>query len=466
MAVITSQNYVDFGTNMGMNTMYYGGNENGDWKDFASDISLQQYHRNVDHKYIRAWIRDLWYADSTFPLNSDGSYSWGNMDEMFDAVVAVGAKPIVLFAHGDVCGGSGESPAPFDFSNCEAFGTVPPSNFNTFADYVGIVTQHLVNRYSYSEVNTWYFEIMNEPFGFSNFNPDYYNLYNLAEPRIKAIVPNAKVGGYTYNGVAQALANCDYDFIDLHLYPNNLANIQNDQDRMDATTLIYDRIVSTKQEAGSVEVISGEYNIDVAVEPYNDGQREFYGSWMVSALINEIKAGADMEMVYQATCGYPGSAGCMGLWHTDGTTFDNYRKKKRFTEINPRGSTIYDDGTTNDFDILAVSNTDGNFITIVNMQNSNQNMDLQVTNINADELVNLETDEIHTITNELVDLNFAAYEVKFLQVQSDIVCNTAADTDCDGVVDRNELGTYGQRWINGLVTRTELGLAGQAWAGG
>lgn len=45
-------------------------------------------------------------------------------------------------------------------------------------------------------------------------------------------------------------------------------------------------------------------------------------------------------------------------------------------------------------------------------------------------------------------------------------CNTLADTNCNGIVDRTELGVYINSWIAGSVTRDNLGLAIQAWVGG
>ena len=44
-------------------------------------------------------------------------------------------------------------------------------------------------------------------------------------------------------------------------------------------------------------------------------------------------------------------------------------------------------------------------------------------------------------------------------------CNTNADTNCDGIVSRDELGEYIVDWVNGQITRTELGNAIQAWSG-
>ncbi|MBU0959120.1 MAG: hypothetical protein KKB31_04200 [Nanoarchaeota archaeon] len=41
--------------------------------------------------------------------------------------------------------------------------------------------------------------------------------------------------------------------------------------------------------------------------------------------------------------------------------------------------------------------------------------------------------------------------------------NTEADTDCNNLVSREELGLFITKWINGQVTRDSLGAAIQAW---
>jgi len=45
-------------------------------------------------------------------------------------------------------------------------------------------------------------------------------------------------------------------------------------------------------------------------------------------------------------------------------------------------------------------------------------------------------------------------------------CNTNADTNCDGIVSRPELGVAIDKWISGQISRQELGNDIQAWVGG
>ena len=72
------------------------------------------------------------------------------------------------------------------------------------------------------------------------------------------------------------------------------------------------------------------------------------------------------------------------------------------------------------------------------------------------------------ITCTLVgDYMFGDKPIKNLptQIIKTMSCNTEADTNCDGVISRSELGVYINKWLNNQLTRTKLGEAIQAWAG-
>ena len=45
-------------------------------------------------------------------------------------------------------------------------------------------------------------------------------------------------------------------------------------------------------------------------------------------------------------------------------------------------------------------------------------------------------------------------------------CNTEADTDCNGVVNKQELLNYGNRWLAKEITKLQFLIAGSAWLGG
>ncbi len=51
------------------------------------------------------------------------------------------------------------------------------------------------------------------------------------------------------------------------------------------------------------------------------------------------------------------------------------------------------------------------------------------------------------------------------QIIKTVSCSTEADTDCNGIISRSELGVYISKWLSGQITRTKLGESIQVWAG-
>lgn len=423
-AACTSTNCIDFAQQQGTVNMVYGANEDNAWEAFANSATLKQYHRDVNSGMIRIWLSGHWYRTSTFPLSSSGSYTWTQVDKAVDAVVATGAKPMILFAHGDICGSS----TPFNFNSCEGFNTAPPSNNAAFGDYVATVTQHLVTRYGQSVVNTWYFELFNEPNGFSSIT-QFCDTYNIAEARIRAIVPGAKVGAtppdsYSESAAAELISKCSPDFVDIHMYPSNIGG----QEGGLAGDLMYNKVTSFKDELGSVEFISGEYNFGIYTDTYsNVKSNNYYGTWLMSALINEIKAGVAYEMTYMATCAAGGSTGCMGMWHETGSTFDNYAKKKTFTSLNPSTAKKYFNTEGSNVDILATESNGVKHVTIVNVQNSASTLSLQMAN-HQGTLKNINNaGETYAVNDNIISIPLSSYETKFFELTGTSASNPYSD---------------------------------------
>lgn len=69
-------------------------------------------------------------------------------------------------------------------------------------------------------------------------------------------------------------------------------------------------------------------------------------------------------------------------------------------------------------------------------------------------------------TRVCVDSNNCGTTTTRPAITQTCTCNTGADTNCNQIVDRTELGIYITNWISGSVTRTDLGNAIAAWAGG
>lgn len=408
---------VNFGSVVGTHSMEYGANEDDAWYRFATNSVNQQKHQDVGTKYIRAWLSAQHYRPSTYPLQSGGGYDWTNVDLLINAVLNSNAIPIVVFAHGDRCGDREQYTSPFDFSNCEGHGSVPPSSTTDFADYVVDVIQHLDQSHN---INGWYFEIWNEPSGSMWWDGYYITLYNTVVNAIDQAYPsrNFKIGGpstmysssWGTGDVVDFVNNCNPDYVTVHHYANvGIGDFPSHQQRMDnIRTILYDDMVSLRSVVGQgTEIHNGEYNIDwVQMDLLDD---DFVGSWEVAALINMIKAGVDMEQFYSGT-GEGGPA--YAMWLNSGVNYPVYDAKKRFVESHPTGSTMYFDSGPTNFDILASEYGGQKYITVVNKQDSTQTLDLTLQG-GVSGIQDLETSQTYGTSPSI---SFNNFEVKYFQV--------------------------------------------------
>ncbi|HJT73017.1 MAG TPA: hypothetical protein VJ720_03340 [Chitinophaga sp.] len=99
-------------------------------------------------------------------------YNWQYMDDLLDRMVKSGVKPFLSLGFGK---------APVDAAK--------------WGDLVGNFTKHAIERFGAGEVNTWYFEILNEPNLQGNGKTQYFALYKNAVKAIKAVSPQIRTGG-------------------------------------------------------------------------------------------------------------------------------------------------------------------------------------------------------------------------------------------------------------------------------
>ncbi len=93
---------------------------------------------------------------------------------------------------------------------------------------------------------------------------------------------------------------------------------------------------------------------------------------------------------------------------------------------------------------------------------------VMVSDVGTSLIVFFQLPDEEGITCTLVgNYQFGDKSIKTIPTQTiqTIFCNTEADTNCDGIVDRNELGIYITKWLNNQVTRTKLGEVIMAWVG-
>lgn len=107
-----------------------------------------------------------------------------------------------------------------------------PRSLKEWANYIKLFIEFLLNRYGAEEVESWYFEVWNEPdlsCFFAGTQKDYFRLYEVTARAIKSVNANLRVGGPSTSAckwLKEFLAFCDNnhvpcDFVSTHHYPGD-----------------------------------------------------------------------------------------------------------------------------------------------------------------------------------------------------------------------------------------------------
>ena len=315
---------IDFRKSLGKIYMNYGANEDDNWVDFVNSPEIHDFHRDVNSEYIRVWVSSQSYRESTVPLQYDGTYDFTNLDSFINAVLETDAIPFMVFAH---------APSTYD----EGHAQPPPVTDVWFADYVETVVKHYKDACQNNQlvkpcdVNDWYFEIWNEPstsIWWEDNPPRFVTMFNTVYPRIKAIAPDAKVGGYslaffkTYKNerLKRFLQYAEMDFISVHHFGNAIDGDSNEKEKMmRVKELLYDSILDLRsfiekyKPNKAIKIVNSEYNSDYRAEYMPHLDEPFTATWYASALIWEIKTqDVSLELFYSGTSNLPDKG--FGMW--------------------------------------------------------------------------------------------------------------------------------------------------------
>jgi xylan 1,4-beta-xylosidase len=155
----------------------------------------------------------------------DGSlaFQWRQVDQVYDALLAIGLRPFVELNPMPTALASGTQ-TMFDFE----MNVTPPKDWLEWEDLIEAFARHLVGRYGLEEVAAWWFEVWNEPnlsAFWSGTKEDYLRLYHHAAVALKRVSPRLRVGGPA-SSKASWLEDLLHsgepvDFISTHLYPQD-----------------------------------------------------------------------------------------------------------------------------------------------------------------------------------------------------------------------------------------------------
>jgi xylan 1,4-beta-xylosidase len=193
-----------------------------DWQS-----QMRRSHEELGVRYVR--FHGILDDDMADLLDEQGKLSYGffNADQVIDFLLRIDMRPFVDLSFLPRALATGEKTVFHYRGNI-----TPPNSYGGWADLIGQIVRHWVQRYGLAEVRQWYFEVWNEPnldaFWTGGQN-GYFELYRHTVTAIKAVDSKLRVGGpATANDewITDFTDFCQreklsYDFISTHHYPTD-----------------------------------------------------------------------------------------------------------------------------------------------------------------------------------------------------------------------------------------------------
>jgi xylan 1,4-beta-xylosidase len=159
-------------------------------------------------------------------------YDWTILDRIIDTYMARKMKP--LFELGFMPKALSSHPDPYQHAWAPGPGNpalytgwaYPPTDYAKWGELVFQITRHVVQKYGRAEVESWWFEVWNEPdIGYWHGTPEeYMKLYDFAADGFKRALPTGRIGGPETTGPNGARAQKYLkDFLEHCLHGTNFA---------------------------------------------------------------------------------------------------------------------------------------------------------------------------------------------------------------------------------------------------
>jgi xylan 1,4-beta-xylosidase len=146
-----------------------------------------------------------WGSTNAYTEDAKGNavYDWTLLDRIFDTYRAHGVRPFVQI--GFMPEALSVKPTPYrhhwtpqaKYDEIFTGWAYPPTDYAKWAELVFQWTRHCVARYGATEVETWYWEVWNEPnIGYWRGSPEeFHRLHDHAIDAVRRELPTARVGG-------------------------------------------------------------------------------------------------------------------------------------------------------------------------------------------------------------------------------------------------------------------------------
>lgn len=148
-----------------------------------------------------------WGSTGMYSEDKDGKpvYNWTIVDQIFDTYIERKMKPLAQI--GFMPEALSQRPQPYQhhwkpgtpYEQIMTGWATPPKDYDKWAELIYQWVRHSVARYGQQEVESWYWEVWNEPDGLYLIAPDtkreYFKMYDYAADAVKRALPTARMGG-------------------------------------------------------------------------------------------------------------------------------------------------------------------------------------------------------------------------------------------------------------------------------
>jgi len=151
-----------------------------------------------------------WGSTNAYTEDAQGNpvYNWKIVDQIFDTYVKRGMKPLAQI--GFMPEALSTKPFPYQhkwkpglrYDEILTGWAYPPKDYKKWGNLVYEWVKHCVERYGKAEVESWYWEVWNEPDGayWKGTQAEFFKLYDYAADGLKRALPTAKIGGANVTG--------------------------------------------------------------------------------------------------------------------------------------------------------------------------------------------------------------------------------------------------------------------------
>lgn len=153
-----------------------------------------------------------WGSTNAYTEDANGKpvYNWTIIDKIFDTYIERGMKPLAQM--GFMPEALSINPQPYQhhwkpgdsYDDIHTGWRFPPKDYNKWGELIYQWVKHSVDRYGKAEVESWYWELWNEPDAkyWGGTVDEYCKLYDFAADGVKRALPTARVGGPHITGPA------------------------------------------------------------------------------------------------------------------------------------------------------------------------------------------------------------------------------------------------------------------------